>query len=316
MGRVARFFDLHGIKEVLRRDMDGIRGIRSKNKDRVVCITGYEGTGKSNLLLAITEFWFKEILQMEITKDLITYVASNKQEFVTALKEAKKFYMVSHDEAGKDLYARNSISSFNKDLNIAYQVIRGKNIYTILVIPSILDLDPFFRRRRVTAMIHVSDAGKLSYFSKEKLRKIIPCMMRMAQYNTDPNPLRCYDANNRLIFPNFFDTFKIYNGELLEMYLARKENNMDSVIDELFAKYGSGDEEETKTKKKAEVDNEDYGIRFSTQASLDMFKMKYKEYKRLVDEGVAKHIAMKQAKLGNRFYSVCEAQYFKDTGKI
>jgi hypothetical protein len=273
----ARFLNMFGIREVLRRDYEGKRGIKSRNKDRVVVITGYEGTGKSNLGLQIFEEW-RKIIGKPVSKDDIRFIASNKQEYVKSLDASAKYDMVIHDEAGKDLYARNALSSFNKDLNIAYQVIREKNLYTILIIPSIIDLDTFFRRRRVTAMLHVYKEGRVAYFSKHLLRQILPAMVNASKYSSDPDPLKMRSEKGGYIYPNFFDTFKMYNGVLLEGYQERKTSNIQNVIDTLMDKYG-GDES---------IDDETPKRKGMNVLKSDERQLRYDLFKRLYESGTYK----------------------------
>jgi hypothetical protein len=236
---IARFNNMFGIKKVLQLDYEGkYNSMLKKNKDRVVCISGYEGIGKSNLLLHIFHFWYEEILKQKIDENFIKFLASNKKEFVLGLKSAPPYYMVAHDEAGKDLYNRNSQSNFNKDLNIAYIVIRARKLYTILVIPSLLDLDSYFRKRRVTALMHVYGEGRVAYYSKRRLRRLLPAMEYNNKMSADPNPLECKDILGNNILPNFTDTFTLYEGVLLKKYLERKDKNMDESVDYLVEKYG------------------------------------------------------------------------------
>jgi len=237
-----RFFDMFMIKQILQRDYNGVSGIKTKNGDRVSVITGYEGKGKSTLLMHMFDYWYNTVINKPLTSKHIKYLASNQKEFVDALKESsnknKRYYMIAHDEAGKDMYARNAIGAFNKDMNVAYQVIRGLNLYTLLVIPNLLDLDSFFRKRRVTDMYHVYDWGKVAYYSKNKLRELIPALIRMSQNNSDPNPLYARNLNGQLIRPDFIDTFPMYKNDiLLKPYLERKKGNMLQTVNSLFDKY-------------------------------------------------------------------------------
>lgn len=214
--------------------MDGKKGIRSKNKDRVSVIGGYEGMGKSNLLLQMWSYWTNDLLGVTITKDHIVYIGDNKETFASALKSADKYWMVTHDEAVRDLYGRKAMSNFNTSLNQMYAVIRGRNLHTILVIPSILDLDSFFRRRRVTTYYHVYEEGKVAVFFGDTLRRLIPAMQRMAESNAHPDPMKAKDKDGWPIRPDFFDSFGLYKGILLEPYLERKEKNMEETIEDTF----------------------------------------------------------------------------------
>ena len=224
------------LKQILEKDLDGAAGLRSKNKDRVVAITGEEGLGKSNLILSIFDFWYGELLGKELNSHLIKYLGSNKIEFITALyscsSENKKYYMVAHDEAGKDLYSRKAMSSFSSDLNESYQVIRGLNLWTALAIPSIMDLDSFFRKRRVRYMIHFIGEGKYAFYSKAKVAMLIPELKRQSDKNARPDPMKVKDVS-----PDFIETFAPYKGPLLKPYLDRKAQNMQDSVKDMYDKY-------------------------------------------------------------------------------
>jgi hypothetical protein len=228
--------NMFALKILLKRHLDGRKGIRTRNKDRVLVVTGEEGLGKSNLILSMFDYWYKELLGMDLNEDLIKYLASNKVEFVSALKDCSdnnhKYFMVAHDEAGKDLYARKAMSDFSSDLNILYMVIRGMNLYTILAIPSILDLDTFFRTRRVKSMVHFFEEGKYAYYSKKKIARLVPHLKRMKDKNENPNPLAVKEIN-----PDFVETFEPYTGPLMKTYLQRKTGNMSGSVGDMFDKY-------------------------------------------------------------------------------
>jgi hypothetical protein len=191
------------------------------------------------------DYWYTDLYGMkDYGEHMITHFCANKKEFVLSLSTAPKYYMVVHDEALKDLYARDAISSFNKDLNKAYFVIRGRNLYTALACPSILDLDPNFRKRRIHGMYHVYSAGKVAYYGRKKLNKLIPALMKMQIYNARPDPKNALDDHSKHIVPDFTDTFPLYKGVLLEKYMARKDKNMKGTVDDLMKRYGADDTDE------------------------------------------------------------------------
>lgn len=235
----ARFNNLFGVSKILELDLLGRRGIKSKNKDRVTLITGYEGTGKSNLMLHMFEIWLKLIGENN-QKEYIKYIGDNQKTFITGLTKSPKYFMVVHDEAAKDLYGRSAMSSFSKDLNVAYQIIRGANLHTVLIIPSILDLDSFFRKRRVTQMYHVYSEGKVAYFTKSRIRKLLPRLSNASKYNEDPNVM------DMGVAPLFTDTFPLYEGIYLNDYLSQKNSNIEQVREELYKKYVIGEETDKK----------------------------------------------------------------------
>jgi hypothetical protein len=104
----------------------------------------------------------------------------------------------------------------------AYQLIRGENLFTILLIPSIWDLDPFFRKRRVRHLIDIDRRGKFSFWSKERLKIMLEVNDRMIV------------KNPYIIHPTFSSTFPKYTGELLPAYLEMKKKKMTLVRSQLI----------------------------------------------------------------------------------
>jgi hypothetical protein len=263
---MKHFTHLEGIKKVLYLDLVGNRGIKSKDQDRVSVITGYEGRGKSSLALHMFEYWYS-LLNIHIEEQLLHFFSDNQKGFVTALNNAPKYYMVVHDEAGKDLYTRNAMSTFTKDLNVAYQVIRGSNLHTILILPHILDLESFFRKRRVTQMFYVYKTGKVAYYTKKRLRQIMPNLLKSAQNSEDPDPLSCGS-------PLFLDTFPKYTGVFLEQYAKNKSKNIEEIKNYLFDKYVN---ENKQTPQHFQNDEENSEIK--TKLQLEYLKKKLLIYK-------------------------------------
>jgi len=239
------FNKMQMMRKILKIDLDGNKkGLRTCDKDKVIVVTGGEGLGKSNIVQCMFDIWYEEILKDEnYSEEYIRYFGSNKEEFLDALKYCsdnnQKYMMLAHDEAAKDLYSRKAMSSFSADLNIAYQVIRGLNLYTILIIPNVLDLDSFFRNRRLTGMIHVFNIDyknketQFAYYNKKKLDELIPEMKRMAERQSNPDPFKCS------VKPLFYDTAPLYSGVLKKAYEERKRDNMASTITDLYGKHVS-----------------------------------------------------------------------------
>lgn len=224
--------NLNGLRTVLKYNWEGNRGIKSRNQDCVTIITGAEGIGKSNLLLWMYEIWTTELVKNEISDKDIQNIGDNKKTFIQALYGAKKNYMIAHDEAGKDLYARDAMSTFNRSLNKAYIVIRGLNLHTVFVVPNILDLETYFRNHRVKQMLHVYDFGKYCVFDKKAINQLLPRMKRAKMKNEMPNP------GAMGVKPFCYDTFPIYeNKTMLDPYLQRKDENMKGVVQELYDEF-------------------------------------------------------------------------------
>lgn len=251
------------------------------------------------------EFWYRGDstipmlnLGKEYDKSYIRYLGANKKEFVTALATAPKYHFIAHDEALKDLYARDAISDFNKSLNRCYFIIRGKNLITAFCCPSILDLDPQFRKRRISGMLHVYAKGKVAYYGRDKLNKLIPALAKMSIYSARPDPKNALDLNGRLIAPDFTDTFPLYEGVLLEDYLKRKDANMESTVQDLVNKFG-GDEVATDSKIKKKG---------GSAKSLDLF---YDDIKELAQQGKTNGFIQKKLGVGYRVVHEARAEMKK-----
>jgi hypothetical protein len=194
--------------------------LSKKDWDNLYIIAADEGRGKSNLLLWIFEYWLT-LKYGSVKPEHIKYVALDRLQFVEALKDAIKFDCIGYDEAG-DISNKRVMGKFNFLLTQAYQVIRGDNLFTILVLPNLFDLDPFFTKRRAKGFIQVYERGKFAFWSKDRLRMVIA--LNQSKYIKTP----------WVIKPSFFDTFPKYHGALLDPYMEKKANKMKNVRSELY----------------------------------------------------------------------------------
>lgn len=250
MAKCPRFSNLYALREILKRDLDGKKGIRTADWDRVGVIVGPERMGKSHLLQWIFDIWYKELLKdPKYDESYIEYLGSNKKEFISALRNVYKFGLAAHDEAIKDLYNLDGSKKFSKEINKAYAIIGGKNLHSILVLPNVLTLNKFFREWRVKYLINVYERGKFAYYGYEKLNELLPALDQMSKGRARPNISKaCNIMTHKRILPDFTDTYKPYTGVLLKPYLERKERNMTETINDL-----DNDNEEDGNKPKSKM---------------------------------------------------------------
>jgi hypothetical protein len=137
----------------------------------------------------------------------------NRDDFIKDLADCKKCEMTIYDEAG-DISSRGAMTEFNRQLMVAYQIIRADNICTILVLPDIWDLDSYFRNKRIKGLFYVKERGKVAYFSKKKLERIL--------FINNHRPIKNYFVSN----PNFTDSYPIYKGEMKEQYGIFKDKKV------------------------------------------------------------------------------------------
>lgn len=190
--------------------------VKERDYDEVIAIVGDEGVGKTNVGLHVIEWWLRKLYGKVEPEDAEKYIALDSPKFASVLHGLKQYEPALHDEAA-DLSARGAMSKVNKLYTQAYQIIRGDNLLTVLILPSLFDLDPFFRKRRVRHMILVYGRGRMAFWSKSRLRK-------MVEYNE-----RLPYKNYFVMRPTFYDTFPKYKGPLLAKYQAMKKEKMQGV---------------------------------------------------------------------------------------
>jgi hypothetical protein len=194
--------------------------ITKKDYDGVYLITGDEGKGKSNLGLHIINYWYKKLYN-ECKPEHISHINLDKMQFAEDLKNLKKYEAIDYDEAG-ELSNKRAMSKFNYLMSQTYQVIRGDNIFSILTLPSIFDLDAFFSRRRVKGLFNVYARGKVAFYDAKRIKQII---------NLNQNRILKKVTRVR---PLFVDHFKKYEGVLLEPYKEKKAAKMQKIRENLY----------------------------------------------------------------------------------
>lgn len=124
-----------------------------RGHDGFLVITGDEGTGKSvSLLLNMIDFWYKRCVGSPVNKKCFVMNLNDLPDLLNSDKQ--KFAFKGLDEAGDELDLSQSSNKYNQALYTTYTVIRGEGYLTVIVLPSIFDLNYRFRNRRVRLLIH------------------------------------------------------------------------------------------------------------------------------------------------------------------
>lgn len=214
-----------------------IKGVKDKiikgNDDFLMVCVGDTGTGKSNLSLHAYEEYYSLYEQKPENIDNIAFKESDfadRLDFVSK-QEMPKF--LCYDEA--NVNKRNSMKTWNKDLIDIYFSIRGKNIFHWWNNPSVEMLDKTFVKEKLNGLIYVMTKTKdrpriYLFFRKEDLLKLLK----------NENDVLTLDVLKKQYHKAFFiGCFKKYNGDLYNMYLAKKEERMDDKISMFKDKYGT-----------------------------------------------------------------------------
>lgn len=203
--------------------------------DNVLIMGGDEGTGKSTLMLHIFEYWYKRLKEDGHIKkldpdDLIKFIALSMPQFLKGLKDLSRFYLMAYDEAG-ELSSLRMTNKFNYAVSKTYEVVRGENLFSILIVPDVFYINSFFSSRRARGYIHVYKRGKFAYWSKEALRNMIQINAAFRRKTPWRSP------------PLFYDTFPKYKGFMMDHYQAKKREKMEMIREELYHKLIQVEEE-------------------------------------------------------------------------
>lgn len=190
--------------------------------DSVVVIDGGEGTGKTTLGLHKLDHFYT-LRNGQCVEEDIRHVCLTGEDFKKDLSDLNKREMTIYDEAG-ELNKRRALSQFNVMMMQTYQVIRGDNLYTVLILPSIFELDSFFAKRRVKGLYHVYRRGRVAYFTQKRVHALIALNQNY--------PVK----NMSLVKCTWRDTFPKYKGVMAESYKKLKGKKMrmirKSIIEE------------------------------------------------------------------------------------
>ncbi len=143
--------------------------LQKKDKDCVIVIDGVEGSGKSTLGLQ----WCKYI---DPTFDL-NRVVFTPEEFREVIYKAKPGQAIMFDEAFTGFSSRAALSGVNKTLISLMMQIRQKNLFIVIVLPTIFLLDKYISLFRTRILAHVyQNRGIRGYFriySSKRKRQLI-----------------------------------------------------------------------------------------------------------------------------------------------
>lgn len=138
-------------------DLKIIPSLRDKDKDCFLAIDGREGSGKSTLAMQIGKY-------VDPTLDLSRIVFS-PDDFREAVYKAKKGQCIIYDEAFTGFSSRSSLGTINRVLVSLSMQMRQKNLFVIIVLPTIFLLDKYIALFRAKALIHVyENKGVRGYF--------------------------------------------------------------------------------------------------------------------------------------------------------
>lgn len=183
--------------------------IQKKDKDCIIAIDGKEGSGKTYLALQ----WCKYI----DPSFNLSRVCFTPEEFREAVYNAKKNQAVLFDEAFTGFSSRASLSGVNKTLISLMMQVRQKNLFIVIVLPTVFLLDKYISLFRTRVLIHVYEVnGRRGFFKVYSSRK-----KRLLLLHKDSKVYSYGISTNKR--GRFYGVFALGDEEE-EKYRKKKEN--------------------------------------------------------------------------------------------
>lgn len=125
--------------------------INKKDKDYVILIDGYEGSGKSTFAQQIGRY-----IDHSLSLDR---VCMTSEEFKNAITNADKGNVVIYDEAVTGMTAGDSITKVGRILKSMMMQMRQKNLCVIVILPVLFEFNKYAVLSRARAFFHMYESG-------------------------------------------------------------------------------------------------------------------------------------------------------------
>lgn len=195
------------------------KSVMEKDWDMVFLVDGMEGAGKSVFAQQIGYF-----IDPTLCLDRIVFTP---EDFRKAILSAEKKQCVIYDEAYAGLSSRGTMSKINRLIIKMLTEIRRRNLFIIIVLPSIFILDKYVAIWRSRALVHVYtgaafERGYFSFYNLDTKKELYMNGIKLYSY-----------AYPR---PNFHGRF--YNHYLVdaEAYKNKKDVDTQKMMDDGDAK--------------------------------------------------------------------------------
>ena len=160
--------------------------IHKKDKDFVCVVDGMEGAGKSVFAMQIGKI-------LDPSFDL-SRVCMTPDQFTKAIINAKKGQCIIFDEAFTGLSSRASLTEINKIIVSLMMEMRQKNLFVLIVMPTIFLLDKYVALWRTKGLFHVytkdGKRGRWVYFNNKKKKLLYLIGKKLYDYSNPKSKFR------------------------------------------------------------------------------------------------------------------------------
>ena len=160
------------------------KAINYNDQDMLVIVDGREGSGKSTLAFQMAAY---------VDRDFnLSRVCFTPDQFIECIHTSKKGQAVVFDEAFTGLLSRQSMSRTNIRLLKILAEVRQKNLFMVIVMPSIQYLDRYVSVHRSEFLVHVTlkslvaKERRFDFYNYDR-KEYIMSEKSVIKYKTRPN---------------------------------------------------------------------------------------------------------------------------------
>lgn len=195
----------------LEQNLKRAKEVVKEDWDMIFVVDGMEGAGKSVLAQQMAYYCDPTLHLSRIT--------FSPDSFKKAIDEAKQHQAVIYDEGYAGLSSKSSMSAINKAIVQRLTIIRERNLFIFIVLPSFFDLDKYVAIWRSRALINVYSGkgfvrGFFSFYNYEKKKQLYIKGKKFYNYKMER--------------PNFRGRF--LNGYIADETKYRAKKRRESVI--------------------------------------------------------------------------------------
>jgi len=179
---VSYYLDKNIKEKILDKAIDVVH---NKNNSFVSVIDGKSGVGKSTFGIQVCKY-----LDPNFT---IKNIAWTPKKFLDLINNAKKGDAIMFDE-GMIINSRSATSQVNKAIMIALSQIRSRNIFILININSIFDLDKNIALHRADVLFHVytkddkvDGEKRIKVYGRQRMKYLYIGGKKYYNYNAPPN---------------------------------------------------------------------------------------------------------------------------------
>lgn len=212
----------------LKQNLDLMKETIKEDWDMIFVVDGYEGSGKSMLSMQMAQY-----CDNTFNLDRIVF---NPTDFKKAIMAAEPFQAVIYDEAYGGLSSKRALSEVNKSIVQMLTVIRQRNLFVFIVLPTFFDLDKYVALWRSRVLIHVYTSqdmkrGFFEFFNAQRKKDMYVKGKKFYEYKRGSCNFRGRFVKNwGVIDDKAYNAKKLKTSIKLDEQVTKVNNDRDTII--------------------------------------------------------------------------------------